>query len=186
LLVTDDQPWPAGDAPLTPLDLESYKQWSEKKTPRRFGTLVRIDKANPDVAQPDVAVVQDAMLIHPSGIAVDQCRGLLYVAESDASETRWLRFKRYKDPDRWERDGVLAVAPNPTGTPALFQGVAVLHGRVCAAGPGGVYVFQEDGKSVGKLSFDEPVTGLAVNTAGGVPWLYMAVGHRLCRIGLQF
>jgi hypothetical protein len=174
LLVTDDRPWPAGADSMTPVNLENYRQWIAEKTPRRFGTLYRKGKHGP--------VVQDAMLIHPTGIAIDEPGALLYVAESDASETRWLIFQRKAH--RWERSGVLGVARNPTGIQPLFQGIALWSDRVYAAGPDGIYVFLRSGRSMGKLSLDEPPAGLTIIVSGRSASLYFAVGHRLCMIPL--
>jgi hypothetical protein len=179
LLVTDDRPWPAMPAAMPAFDAANYKQWIEQSTPQSFGVLYRIDMAAGGAPEP-----QDRLLSHPTGIAIDEARGLLYLAESDTSETRWLIFQRSSVGNQWQRHGVLSVATNSSGTRPIFQGIAVWNERIYAAGPDGVYVFGKDGTSEGKLAFSEPVAGLAVQPGENAS-LYLAAGHRLCRINLR-
>jgi hypothetical protein len=64
---------------------------------------------------------------------------------------------------------------------------------VFAAGPGGLYVFDNGGTILGRVMFDEPVSGLALSGKevyggggeGSAPTryrLYLVVGHMLCSL----
>jgi hypothetical protein len=61
-----------------------------------------------------------------------------------------------------------------------FLGIALERERhiLYAAGPMGLYAFTPDGESVGRMLFDEPVSGVALTKS----YIYLIVGHMLCRI----
>jgi hypothetical protein len=51
---------------------------------------------------------------------------------------------------------------------------------IFAAGPTGLYAFDSGGASIGRMIFDEPVSGVSVSR----DFLYLSVGHLLCRVPL--
>lgn len=129
-----------------------------------------------------------AEIAHPSGVAVSS-DGTLYVTESTRNETRWLQFKtKAAAPQAWQRSGVLATVKSEGAAVPEFQGIALgKSGRlIYAAGPAGLYAFNNSGAAVGRIEFLGPVTGVAWGTdAHGESCLYVAVAHSLTRVRLN-
>ncbi len=117
-------------------------------------------------------------LHRPSGVLPDEANARVYVADADDEDKvlRWVIFK--KEEDEWRPAGYLSSTP--TGSKALpkFLGLASGNGMIFAAGPMALYAFKPDGTSMGKMVFDEPVSGVTV--AGNA--IYLIVGNVLGRI----
>ncbi|MGA3040191.1 MAG: hypothetical protein ABSF54_05285 [Bryobacteraceae bacterium] len=181
LFITDDHPWPGpGEDPA--FDSADYTRWIDKGSQRLFGAVYACRKfaCNADGCQctPELLV---SRLRHPSGIAAEGPDGPLYVAESDSAEVRWAILE--KNNEHWIRAGSLGSAPTAGQALPPFMGVAVddAHCHIFAAGPNSLYVLSRPRGMLGRIVFEDAVTGVAYY-AGSV---YLVVGHRLCRIKLD-
>jgi hypothetical protein len=123
-------------------------------------------------------------LDRPSGIVALEDFGPIYVAEETGDGVRWSTYHR--EGSDLLRDGTLAAVPEKHSSgrflamaawrapqPANKNGAVIL-----AAGPEGLYAFGSDGTNLGRMLFEEPVSGVAVWN----DWIYLTVGHLLCRI----
>lgn len=126
--------------------------------------------------QPDLI---GATLQHPSGVVSRGPNGPVYVADDNEDSVRWLIYRKVADRG-WIQDGLLASVPKSGETTPRFLGIAFSSAKqmIFAAGPTGIYAFDVHGASIGRMDFDEPVSGVAVSDK----WLYLVVGHMLCRI----
>jgi len=117
-------------------------------------------------------------LRRPSGVLPDEIHALVYVADVDDEDNlvRWVIFK--KKEDGWVPSGYLSSTPTNGRPLPKFLGLASARGTIFAAGPMALYAFKPDGTSVGKMVFDEPVSGV---TATGDA-IYLIVGNMLGRI----
>jgi sugar lactone lactonase YvrE len=159
LFITDDRSWP-GD-PVSP-----------------FGVLYRV---KPDQTAEPI----DSRLVHPTGVAMSPDEGTIYVTESDAHRTRWIKFA-ISSSGSWTRAGVLATAVAPDGNVPEFLGIATSGTFVFCAGPGGIYVFDSGGDSLGRIEFEGKVAGVAIGKdTQNNECLYFTVAHNLCRIALK-
>jgi hypothetical protein len=117
-------------------------------------------------------------LRHPSGVAAEKANGPVFVADSDGHEVRWPVYENAEG--KWREVRSLgSVAISEKSIPS-FLGLALDDYRqlVFAAGPGGLYVFDFSGTLLGRIMFDDPVTGVAM----GKDQVYLAVGHTLCAL----
>jgi hypothetical protein len=122
----------------------------------------------------------DEKLSHPSGVAADAANGLVFVAEHDQREVRWPVYQ--KDSGGWPKHGALGSALIENAPLATFLGIAVdPDGRVYAAGPGGLYVLRQNVGVIGKITMNEPVSGVAIQDR----YVYFTAGHELCRIKMR-
>lgn len=121
-------------------------------------------------------------LHRPSGVVWDESGRYVYVADDDDADdvVRWSIFKHQEQ--GWVALGFLASVPKMHRSVPKFLGIALVPQKhiILAAGPMGLYAFRPDGESLGKMSFDEPVSGVAVTSQ----YVYLVVGHMLCRIPL--
>lgn len=132
-------------------------------------------------------------LTHPSGVAVAEEFGPLYVTEEYTDRVVWSVYKYNQCTKAWRRFGELAAVPKDPRVVPSFRGLTLWRGDwgdvIVAAGPAGLYAFGPNGTSLGGMQFDEPVTGIAVSAemSGNQQqkFVYLAVGHKLCRIGLR-
>jgi hypothetical protein len=192
LFVTDDASWPG--SPGTPPSHPSAEHPASTQTESagRSNAMYVCDAAS--------CTPIPGALTHPSGVAATSINGPVFVADADQQEIRWpILVKRGKD---WIQTGSLGSVPISNGTLPTFLGVALFdpcngcsddsRKMVFAAGPGGLYVFDTRGTMLGRVTFDEPVTGLALTgkevyeqRGDPVPVryrLYLAVGHMLCSL----
>ncbi|HKF47586.1 MAG TPA: hypothetical protein VKB38_09540 [Terracidiphilus sp.] len=117
-------------------------------------------------------------LHRPSGILPDEASGRVYVADVDdeAKVLRWVIFK--KKEEGWIPSGYLSSTPTNGRPLPKFLGLASAQGMIFAAGPMALYAFTPDGTSIGKMVFDEPVSGVTVSG----DTIYLIVGNLLGRI----
>ena len=173
LFLTDDRPWP-GAPEEQAYDSADYGRWLEKGTPRLFGAVYAC------TPQDHRCERVGTRLRHPSGIAAMSATGPVFVAEADSTEVRWAILKK-DESGSWKQSGALGSAATGGKPMPPFLGVALdpANGYVFAAGPLGIYVFSTEGSILGRVDFDDPVSGLSCQPGA----VFAVVGHRLCRIG---
>jgi hypothetical protein len=188
LFMTDDRPWP-GTTADTSYDSADYNRWLDKGTPRLFGTLsVCTLDAEEEQCVPKVV---GSRLPHPSGIAAVCPGGPVFVTESDAAEVRWPIFNWNSLDAKWNQTGALGSVATSGKVLPPFLGIALdeepdaqdhpAGHYVFAAGPDGLYVFDRKGGSLGRVIFEEQVTGVAYSHDN----VYLIVGHMLCRLTID-
>jgi hypothetical protein len=131
--------------------------------------------------QPDL--VGDT-LQHPSGVVSTGPNGPVYVVDDGGDSVRYSIYRKVLGRG-WIQDGVLASVPKGGQEMPRFLGIAFskVKQMIFAAGPGGIYAFDAHGASLGRMIFDQPVSGVAVSDENR--YLYLAVGHMLCRISFD-
>ena len=101
----------------------------------------------------------------------------MFVAEHDQREVRWPIYQ--KDSGGWAKHGALGSALIENASLATVLEIAVdAEGRVYAAGPDGLYVLKQNLGVLGKITMNEPVSGVAIQNR----YVYFTAGHELCRI----
>lgn len=116
-------------------------------------------------ADGDVKVIVDS-LTRPNGLAFLKNKKTLIVANSDSGKAKWYAF------DLTETDSVTnartfydatAMAKTEKGLP---DGLKIdSNNNIFATGPGGVWIFNADGKVLGKIKFpDFPVSNCALSS----------------------
>jgi hypothetical protein len=80
--------------------------------------------------------------------------------DDEQKALRWVIFK--KKEEGWIPAGYLSSTPTNGRPLPKFLGLASGNGMIFAAGPGALYAFKSDGTSMGKMVFDEPVSGVTV------------------------
>ncbi len=124
----------------------------------------------------------DGALHQPSGVVATDPQGPVYVADQDGATLRWPIYRNL--PGRgWIQDGFLASAPASEHNLPVFLGIAfspVMH-MIFTAGPSGLYAFDVNGAAIGRMTFDEPVSGVAAAPDS----LYLVVGQMLRRISFK-
>jgi peptidoglycan-associated lipoprotein len=170
LFITDDRPR-SGPATSPVTYDHDYVKWLSEGRPKLVGSVYTCSVEN---CQPEQI---GSTLGAPSGIAAAGAEGPVYVAEAEANEVRWPIYKI--SAGKWTQSGALGSA-KASGPVSPFLGMALDDSRtlVFAAGPGGLYVFHIDGAMLGRVAFDEPVTGVACSKET----VYLVVGHMLCRM----
>lgn len=150
-------------------------------------------------------------LQRPSGVVAETPDGPVYVTEDYGDGVRWAIFKKVgekwlqdgylasvrKDGQRvpqflgiafWpetlepEERGSQFLVPKRLDTATADEEMLKREAKVIfAAGPRGLYAFDTGGASIGRMAFDEPVSGLTLSKY----YLYLVVGNKLCRILLS-
>ena len=158
-------------ASVTPLKSKQPGSPSSPPSPNATG-----NSTGEQIVPPPVRVSEG--LHRPSGILPDDANGLVYVADVDDEQKtlRWVIFK--KKEERWIPAGYLSSTPTNGKPLPKFLGLASGNGRIFAAGPMALYAFRPDGTSIGKMEFDEPVSGVAATDDA----IYLIVGNVLGRI----
>ena len=127
-----------------------------------------------------IALISDKMS-RPNGIAFSPDEKTLYVANSDPKKAIWMAFSM-------NLDGTVAsekVLYDATGTEGkgLPDGLRVDRtGNIWATGPGGVHIFNPEGKLLGKIKTGQATSNCAFDTEQKT--LYMTCDDYLMRIRL--
>lgn len=121
-------------------------------------------------------------MTRPNGIAFSPDFKTLYVAQSDPEAAIWKSFPVKDDGTLGEGKLFHDATENfKKGLPGLPDGLKVDgNGNVFATGPGGVYVFNPEGKLLGRISTGEKTANCGWGNDGTV--LYMTADTYLCRI----
>jgi gluconolactonase len=120
-------------------------------------------------------------MTRPNGIAFSPDEKTLYVAQSDPMAAIWKKFP-VKD-DGTLGEGVLFydATDQVAKLPGLPDGMKVdAKGNLFATGPGGVYIFNPEGKLLGRISTGERTSNCAWGDDGST--LYITADMYLCRI----
>lgn len=133
----------------------------------------------------------DDGLSFPNGIALSPDERTLYVSNSDPKRPVWMAYALDAQGNVTSKR-VFADASDlmGEGIPGLPDGMAVAEdGRLFATGPGGVLVFDPDGKRLGRIETGTAISNCAFGDDGHT--LYMSSHTLVARIrlkanGLQF
>jgi gluconolactonase len=122
-------------------------------------------------------------MTRPNGIGFSPDEKTLYVAQSDPAAAIWMAFPVKGDGTLGEGkllyDSTDAVKK---GLPGLPDGMAVdVDGNIFATGPGGVYIFNPQGKLLGRISTGERTANCTFGGDDG-SMLYLTADTYLCRI----
>ena len=120
-------------------------------------------------------------MTRPNGIALSPDEKTLYVAQSDPASAIWKAFPVNED-GTLGKSRLLYDATESVGKrPGLPDGLAVdQEGNLWATGPGGVYVFNPEGKLLGNLWTNERTANCAFGDDGKT--LYITADMYLCRV----
>lgn len=124
-------------------------------------------------------------LSRPNGIAFSPDGKTLYVANSDPDKAIWMAY------DVTEKGSIKngriffdATAMSKAGKPGLPDGMKLDNkGNIFATGPGGVLVFNKEGKHLGTINTTQPTSNCAFGGDGSV--LYITANMYLLRIQLK-
>ncbi|MFK5923354.1 MAG: SMP-30/gluconolactonase/LRE family protein [Verrucomicrobiota bacterium] len=121
-------------------------------------------------------------LTRPNGLAFSPDHKTLYVAQSDPQAAIWKSFPVKADGTLGKSkvfyDATQAVVEKLPGLP---DGLKVDEkGNLWATGPGGVYIFNPEGKLLGRISTGERTSNCAWGNDGST--LYLTSDMYLCRI----
>jgi gluconolactonase len=122
-------------------------------------------------------------LTRPNGIAFSPDEKFLFVANSDSVKARWYR---YEVGDSTLSNGtVFYDATNLTAKMrGLPDGMKInKQGTIFATGPGGVFIFNDQGKLLGKIKSDNPTSNCAF--ADDEKTLYVTADMNVVRIRLK-
>lgn len=130
-----------------------------------------------------VSVLVDS-LTRPNGIAFTPDQKTFIVANSDPDKARWYAF------DLAENDSVVnarifydatSLTKTEKGLPDGFR--IDKNGNIFASGPGGIWIFNKEGKVLGKIKLPEPTANCAF--ADDEKTLYMTSNMNLLRVKLR-
>lgn len=122
-------------------------------------------------------------MTRPNGIGLSPDEKTLYVANSDPQKAQWMAFPINTDGSlgtgKVFADVTEAVRQRLPGLPDGLEVDA--QGNLFASGPGGIYIYQPDGKLLGRISTGERTANC---TFGGPDKsiLYMTADMYICRI----
>lgn len=101
-------------------------------------------------------------LTRPNGIALFPGEKKLLVANSDPQKPNWYLFD--VDGDKLSNGRIFYHAVSEKGMKGLPDGFKIdKQGNVFATGPGGIHIFNEDGKLLGRLRLDEATSNCSLS-----------------------
>src|SRR5262249_3817561 len=120
-------------------------------------------------------------LTRPNGLAFSPNEKSLYVSVSDPDRAIWMSYS-VKDDGTLGAGHVLYNATNMVGKyPGLPDGMkAEKEGNLFATGPGGVHVFNKDGKHIGRIETGEKTANCAWGEDGST--LFICADQYICRL----
>ena len=135
-------------------------------------------------AEGNVKVIVDS-LTRPNGLAFLKNKKTLIVANSDSGKAKWYAF------DLSETDSVLSArvfydaTENTKTETGLPDGLKVdSKNNIYATGPGGVWIFNADGKVLGKIRFNDfPVSNCALSSDEKT--LYLTADSYIIKVTLR-
>ncbi len=145
-----------------------------KETP--YQGVYKIDPAG------KVSLLIDS-LTRPNGIALSPDEKSLYVANSDPAKARWYKFELSDSAITTGK--IYYDVTNLTATEkGLPDGMKIdKHGNVFASGPGGLFIFNADGKLVGRVKIPEATSNCALS--GDEKTLFITSDMLILRLKLR-
>jgi gluconolactonase len=126
----------------------------------------------------------DNTLTRPNGIALDEKRNLLYVANSDSQRAFWMKYTLDDAGQIEKRDFFADMTDALSEKEGLPDGLKIhSSGMIFATGPGGVLVFHPDGRHLGTIRTGHKVANCAFDHKE--EYLYMTSHMYLCRIKMK-
>jgi gluconolactonase len=121
-------------------------------------------------------------LTRPNGIALSPDQQTLYVANSDQPISKWYSFHIKGDS---LTDAKIFYSTKPAeGENGLPDGLRVdKNGNLFATGPGGIWIFNSEGKALGRIKLAQATANCAFSADGKT--LYMTSHMYLLRMKLQ-
>ncbi|MDC0066917.1 SMP-30/gluconolactonase/LRE family protein, partial [Verrucomicrobia bacterium] len=120
-------------------------------------------------------------MTRPNGIAFSPDEKILYVAQSDPKSAIWKKFPVKADGTLGNGEIFYDATANVGKLPGLPDGLKVdQNGNIWATGPGGVLVFNPEGKLLGRISTGEKTANCGWGNDGTV--LYLTADMYICRI----
>jgi gluconolactonase len=120
-------------------------------------------------------------MTRPNGIAFSPDYKTLYVAQSDPAAAIWKRFEVKDDGTLGEGELLFDATEYVGKHKGLPDGLKVDQaGNLWATGPGGVWVFNADGKPLGRLDTKEATANCGWGDDGST--LYITADMYLCRV----
>ena len=117
----------------------------------------------------------------PNGLAFSPNESVLYVGQSGTHEPKWMRYPVNPDGTIGKGNVFYAISPEEDQLPGSPDGFKVDDkGNLFATGPGGVYVFNPNGKLLGRLETGQRTANLAWGDDGST--LYVCAHMLLARI----
>ncbi|MEW4526075.1 SMP-30/gluconolactonase/LRE family protein [Maioricimonas sp. JC845] len=122
-------------------------------------------------------------MTRPNGIALSPDEKTLYIAQSDPDAAIWKAFPVKEDGTLGTGKVFYDATENfRKKLPGLPDGMAVsADGHIFATGPGGVYVFNPEGKLLGRISTGERTANCTFGGPDGSV-LYLTADMYVCRI----
>ena len=127
-------------------------------------------------------------LTRPNGIAISPDGNYLYVANSDPAKARWYQYNITRDDlgNIGLTSGKILYDATPlTATEkGLPDGLKVdNNGTIFASGPGGVFIFNPEGKILGKIKLSDPASNTALS--GDQKTLFITSDMNVLRVKLR-
>jgi gluconolactonase len=134
------------------------------------------------LANGGVKVLIDS-LTRPNGIAVSPNGKYLYVANSDSAKARWYQYEM-NDSAIVSGKIFYDVTPLTATVAGLPDGLKIdSEGNIFASGPGGVWIFNSNGKVLGKIKLKEKASNTALSGDGKI--LFVTNDMQVLRIKLR-
>jgi len=121
-------------------------------------------------------------LTRPNGIALSPDQQTLYIANSDPPVAKWYSFHIHGDS---LTDAKIFYSTKPAeGVKGLPDGLRVdKNGNLFATGPGGIWIFNSEGKALGRIKLDQATANCTFSSDGKT--LYITSHMYLLRMKLQ-
>lgn len=120
-------------------------------------------------------------LTRPNGIALSPDQQTLYVANSDAPVAKWYSF--HIKGDSLTDAKIFYASKYAEGEKGAPDGMRVdKNGNIFATGPGGIWIFNAEGKALGRLHLPEATANCAFSADGKT--LYLTSDMYLLRVKL--
>jgi len=119
----------------------------------------------------------------PNGIGLSPDNKFLYVASSDPKKPRWYRYE-LADTSVVSGKIFYDASTEAVGNPGLPDGFKVSSkGNLFASAPGGVFIFNPDGKIIGKILLEAACANTALTP--DEKWLFITNDSLLLRVPLK-
>ena len=130
----------------------------------------------------DLHLLTDKMT-RPNGIALSPDESKLYVANSDPQKAIWMEYNLTDDGTIDEGKVFFDATAWVGKTKGLPDGLKVHpDGTIFATGPGGVWIFNQDGKHLGTIQTGQATSNCALGNDDG--YLYITADMYLMRVTL--